>query len=838
MANARFGNADRGGRQMASPRPKTRDAKDTLCRNVLIYGHCRYEDQGCAFNHEQHKNSPNSNDALGWFAPHSTSWVYPAPACEHFLRRGQQAEGGCSMELYGLVEHQHMIVPDLRQPWIFSAEFMTDAEMEQEEGLQEEQTEVSVPRAGFENLRFKPALLVTPRGRHPTLRQAATVPRRKRRQRAPVSSRASPDRPPEPKATPGSGAVVPSPAVKATLCQISSDDASAPATTSPTEVAEALSVIAEKVDADQLRFRSISERLSSLEETVDYLVSPNKIAPPKILSRHRPATGYTNGQSANSSKKSFNVDSPSFTPAQLPGGKKSTFSTNATPFTPRGAASTANPVLPQDTGASLFKSGQFSDFAPQNYDLNTGSAANGSTDTGAAPYYAAQSAYTTPLQPLNYHLYNPITPSRESLQLFQRHVQEFFVPDNIREELTRKSEAARQVLPNNKVKPASGFFGYISWVYKASSKKTGNIYCLRRIEGYRLTNEDAFLKIIGAWKKICHPNVVTLFEAFTTRDFNDSSLVFAHHYHPLSKTLAEHHFPSNRYGRAPPVQEKVLWSYLVQLASALKVIHNAKLAARCIDVTKVILTDKNRVRLSACAVLDVLHFEAQRQVEDLQQEDFFHLGKLILGIATNTLPRNIQDVWGSLDQLGRIYSPDLKDRISWLLSPTPQTPSAAHNAQPKTAEQLLYDMAQHTADLLDVAFNANDQNTVYLARELENGRLFRLAAKLGTINERPEFDGDPNWSETGERYTLKLFRDYVFHQVDANGNPVVDLGHIVTCLNKLDVGVDEKVYLTSRDNQTGFIVTYKELKKQIQTAFGDLLKGSSSSKQQSGGRAY
>jgi hypothetical protein len=30
----------------------TDNAKDTLCRNVLIYGHCRYEDQGCSFNHE------------------------------------------------------------------------------------------------------------------------------------------------------------------------------------------------------------------------------------------------------------------------------------------------------------------------------------------------------------------------------------------------------------------------------------------------------------------------------------------------------------------------------------------------------------------------------------------------------------------------------------------------------------------------------------------------------------------------------------------------------------------------------------------------------------------
>lgn len=329
---------------------------------------------------------------------------------------------------------------------------------------------------------------------------------------------------------------------------------------------------------------------------------------------------------------------------------------------------------------------------------------------------------------------------------------------------------------------------------------------------------------------------MTLFEAFTTRDFNDSSLVFAHHYHPLSKTLSDLHFPSDRFRRPSPVPERVLWSYLVQIASALKVIHNAKLAARCIDVTKVILTDKNRVRLSACAVLDVLHLEARRPVEDLQQEDFLHLGKLILGIATNTPPRNIQDIWASLDQLGRVYSPDLKDRVSWLLSPSsPQTPNATSptGAQPpKTAEQLLFDLAQHTADLLDASFNLQDETTAYLGRELENGRLFRLAAKLGVINERPEFDGDPNWSETGERYTLKLFRDYVFHQVDAAGNPIVDLGHVVSCLNKLDVGVDEKVYLTSRDNQTAFIVSYKELKKQAQTAFGDLLKGSSSSKQQ------
>lgn len=36
--------------------------KDTLCRNILIYGNCRYEDQGCAFNHDQSKTSSPQAD--------------------------------------------------------------------------------------------------------------------------------------------------------------------------------------------------------------------------------------------------------------------------------------------------------------------------------------------------------------------------------------------------------------------------------------------------------------------------------------------------------------------------------------------------------------------------------------------------------------------------------------------------------------------------------------------------------------------------------------------------------------------------------------------------------
>jgi len=111
---------------------------------------------------------------------------------------------------------------------------------------------------------------------------------------------------------------------------------------------------------------------------------------------------------------------------------------------------------------------------------------------------------------------------------------------------------------------------------------------------------------------------------------------------------------------------------------------------------------------------------------------------------------------------------------------------------------------------------------------------------------------DPSWSETGDRYLLKLFRDYVFHQVDENNDPVLNLAHVVSCLNKvgaegrrdtrwwqgqlrmgaccylarrslqLDTGHPEKILLTSRDGQSCLIVSYRDLKHCVETTFKEL----------------
>lgn len=103
---------------------------------------------------------------------------------------------------------------------------------------------------------------------------------------------------------------------------------------------------------------------------------------------------------------------------------------------------------------------------------------------------------------------------------------------------------------------------------------------------------------------------------------------------------------------------------------------------------------------------------------------------------------------------------------------------------------------------------------------------------------------DATWSETGDRYMLKLFRDYLFHMITEDGIPWLDHAHILQCLNKLDAGTTEKVKcfacndigravfsnvkttfqvnLMSRDEQSVLVVTYAELKHCLEQSFAEL----------------
>jgi len=432
---------------------------------------------------------------------------------------------------------------------------------------------------------------------------------------------------------------------------------------------------------------------------------------------------------------------------------------------------------------------------------------------------------------------------------YQRSTTDFFIPDNLREDLHRKAEATLQTFANSTLpqsveyfhslvaldtsnQKGPSFFGYPSWVYKATSSRDGHNYTLRRVEGFRLTNEAA-IRTVQNWKRISNSSLVQVHDAFTGRWFNDSSLIVVTDYHPLSQTLAEKHFTAGRHagaGRPQIIPENDLWSYIVQVASALRTIHEGGVAAQTVVPSKIIITSKNRLRLNGCGVLDVVQYEQRRPLNELQRSDLEDLGRSILGLATRnqTAHANIPK---ALDLVSRSYTERLRACIAWLLTPPP-LPQEGTEVTQQSAEYNITSLLTNIADKVVAAFDSTlhleDDLTTNLMRELENGRIVRLLTKLNVILERPESSAtatsNSSWSETGERYYLKLFRDYVFHQVDADGRPVLDLGHIVTCLNKLDAGVDEKVQLVSRDEQNLFVVSYREIKRGFESAWGELSK--------------
>lgn len=62
----------------------------------------------------------------------------------------------------------------------------------------------------------------------------------------------------------------------------------------------------------------------------------------------------------------------------------------------------------------------------------------------------------------------------------------------------------------------------------------------------------------------------------------------------------------------------------------------------------------------------------------------------------------------------------------------------AQMPHPPTVSGLLQWTAPRMLTALDSLRQAKDQLENELAREMDNGRLFRLLAKLGVVNERPE----------------------------------------------------------------------------------------------------
>ncbi len=79
--------------------------------------------------------------------------------------------------------------------------------------------------------------------------------------------------------------------------------------------------------------------------------------------------------------------------------------------------------------------------------------------------------------------------------------------------------------------------------------------------------------------------------------------------------------------------ETLIWRILVQLVSAMRLVHGRGAALRVVDSMHVLLTSGTCVRFNCVAIPDVIEFESRKTVADLQMEDVMKLGRLILSLC-------------------------------------------------------------------------------------------------------------------------------------------------------------------------------------------------------------
>lgn len=465
--------------------------------------------------------------------------------------------------------------------------------------------------------------------------------------------------------------------------------------------------------------------------------------------------------------------------------------------------------------------------------LNTNFTSLSQPPTGEDLFYQ-----NTNLYPVNFLLYAPLPPPHIELNKKpnERTVDDLFINNKLREYLQLKNEESLKSISNNELDLPSHVgqyhslypidhnfdystksFGYVSIVYKCMSNEDGRLYTMRRLQNVPITSPLA-LKSIKKWKKVDCSNCVKIYDVFTTRAFNDNSLILIYDYYPMSLTLMENHFMSFPGKNPDLITEDSLWNYTIQLLNAITEVNRLGLSLGTLDSSKIIITNKGRIKLSAIGINNVLEDvkkmlpkDSKESEEPKKDSDLLNLGKLILFLAKSTtyLKAPTEDPMEIIMQLK--FTNVFKKMLSYLFK---------EEATIERFQELVAPMILKLANGLQ---NSCDYMESNLMGELENARLVRLFAKLDFVSERPEAVKDGLWSETGERYPIKLFKDYVFHQVDDNGKPVVDLTHVINCLNKLDAGVDENILLVSPDEMTCLIMSYKDLKEIVNKSFLKLL---------------
>lgn len=381
-------------------------------------------------------------------------------------------------------------------------------------------------------------------------------------------------------------------------------------------------------------------------------------------------------------------------------------------------------------------------------------------------------------------------------------------------------------------------------VYKARSSTDGAAAMLLRVAGAPPAASLQMVRAAEAWRRVRHAAIVELRELFSTRLFNAAAneVIVAYAFPGRAQSLQAVFLLPHRPAVAPLPQD-ALWALTTQLLSAVAAAHQHGLACRgALDPTCLLVTGRNRVVLFGVGLADAFDVagadhvppagatappmsgQAAERAAELRRLDLLALARVLLALAlraNNGAVRNGILLLGAapaLDVLrsSAVYAPPFAALVETLLA------GAAHDGK-RTIDDALAVAAPRLSMELGAALSHADSLRHNLYDEFEAARHFRLLTLLTFVVERGGGGVEQSWAETGDRYLLQLFRDYVFHRVDANRAPLLDVAHVVECLARLDVGSPEQVLLASRDNSSLLVATYEELRRCLNSSINDLL---------------
>eukprot|EP01129_Flabellula_baltica_P000284 TRINITY_DN10315_c0_g1_i1.p1 TRINITY_DN10315_c0_g1~~TRINITY_DN10315_c0_g1_i1.p1 ORF type:complete len:480 (-),score=76.38 TRINITY_DN10315_c0_g1_i1:42-1481(-) len=412
----------------------------------------------------------------------------------------------------------------------------------------------------------------------------------------------------------------------------------------------------------------------------------------------------------------------------------------------------------------------------------------------------AETEVTTPVKPIVYS-----NPEQISSSPKRRSVASFYSSDSLRSELNNiYKEYLQADLPDRDIVENVGdyydpslvakydtqLFGQSDKILKGFSVETGVPYLIYQVTNSISLNEQCLEK----WQDLKHHGLVPLYHCFSVNPLNSN---FVYEYQPASMTLYEKHFE-----KTEAFKEDVFWDYFIQLLSTLYYAHtkNVKIG-KIINLHNILVQSKNRIKILGIGIEDYLKIGT-----DIS--DFEFLRKLLLQLCHTNASIDEEQ---SMEYVRLNFSTSVVELFEML------------GRGDITAGELMFKYHDAVFSHINNLYDQNDFLVSELLKEYDNGRLIRLLIKMGFINERPEFNNSPHWSETGDRYLVKLFRDYVFHQVTEDRNPVIDFGFVVDCLNKLDAGVNEMLLLVNRDEKAQIVVSYRDLKRIVSECFDALL---------------